>query len=95
MATRDTIHQAYVDALAGDPVSAFGGILISNVEIDKPPLKRSITLFCEVVIAPVIPRKPSNSKRKEESILLIKRNGSSGYHCQDLFKWGFGTRKGS
>src|SRR5690606_12358542 len=35
LATRSTIKQAYVDALAGDPVSAFGGILISNVEIDK------------------------------------------------------------
>ena len=25
LAQRDTLHQAYVDALAGDPVSAFGG----------------------------------------------------------------------
>merc|ERR1712086_441665 len=33
-AQRETVHQAYVDALAGDPVSAFGGVLISNVEID-------------------------------------------------------------
>ena len=28
LAQRDTLHQAYVDALAGDPVSAFGGVLI-------------------------------------------------------------------
>src|SRR5690554_6088620 len=34
IATRDTIKQAYVDALAGDPVSAFGGILIANTKID-------------------------------------------------------------
>ena len=33
LAQRDTLHQAYVDALAGDPVSAFGGVLISNKEI--------------------------------------------------------------
>jgi phosphoribosylaminoimidazolecarboxamide formyltransferase/IMP cyclohydrolase len=52
MATRSTIHQAYVDALAGDPVSAFGGILISNVEIDKPTAEEIHNLFCEVVIAP-------------------------------------------
>ena len=52
MATRSTIHQAYVDALAGDPVSAFGGILISNVEIDKPTAEEIHKLFCEVVIAP-------------------------------------------
>lgn len=52
MAIRSTIHQAYIDALAGDPVSAFGGILISNVEIDKPTAEEIHKLFCEVVIAP-------------------------------------------
>ncbi|RUA15674.1 MAG: bifunctional phosphoribosylaminoimidazolecarboxamide formyltransferase/IMP cyclohydrolase PurH [Flavobacteriia bacterium] len=52
LATRSTIKQAYVDALAGDPVSAFGGILISNVEIDKATADEIHELFCEVVIAP-------------------------------------------
>lgn len=52
LAQRETIRQAYVDALAGDPVSAFGGILISNVEIDKPTAEEIHKLFCEVVIAP-------------------------------------------
>ena len=33
LATRSTIAQAYADALAGDPVSAFGGILIANTTI--------------------------------------------------------------
>lgn len=52
LAQRDTLHQAYVDALAGDPVSAFGGVLISNKEIDKPTAEEIHKLFCEVVIAP-------------------------------------------
>ena len=52
LATRSTIKQAYVDALAGDPVSAFGGILISNKEIDAPTAEEIHELFCEVVIAP-------------------------------------------
>jgi phosphoribosylaminoimidazolecarboxamide formyltransferase/IMP cyclohydrolase len=52
IAQRHTIHQAYVDALAGDPVSAFGGILISNTEIDKATAEEIHGLFCEVVIAP-------------------------------------------
>ena len=38
LATRKNLHQAYIDALAGDPVSAFGGGLISNKEIDKEEL---------------------------------------------------------
>ncbi|ARN71905.1 bifunctional phosphoribosylaminoimidazolecarboxamide formyltransferase/IMP cyclohydrolase [Nonlabens tegetincola] len=52
VAQRDTIHQAYVDALAGDPVSAFGGILIANANIDKATAEEIHQLFCEVVIAP-------------------------------------------
>ena len=51
-AQRDSIHQAYVDALAGDPVSAFGGILIANTEIDQATAAEIHKLFCEVVIAP-------------------------------------------
>lgn len=52
LAQRESIHQAYVDALAGDPVSAFGGILIANTEIDAPTAEEIHQLFCEVVIAP-------------------------------------------
>jgi phosphoribosylaminoimidazolecarboxamide formyltransferase/IMP cyclohydrolase len=51
-AQRKTVYEAYVDALAGDPVSAFGGILISNSEIDKSTAEEIHKLFCEVVIAP-------------------------------------------
>jgi phosphoribosylaminoimidazolecarboxamide formyltransferase/IMP cyclohydrolase len=52
VASRSTIHQAYVDALAGDPVSAFGGILIANRPIDIATATEVNKLFCEVVIAP-------------------------------------------
>ena len=52
LAQRDSLHQAYVDALAGDPTSAFGGVLISNKKIDIATAKEIHKLFCEVVIAP-------------------------------------------
>ncbi len=52
LAQRENLHQAYVDALAGDPVSAFGGVLISNKEIDKDTAEEIHKLFCEVVVAP-------------------------------------------
>ena len=52
VASRSTIHQAYLDALAGDPVSAFGGILIANRTIDMATATEVNKLFCEVVIAP-------------------------------------------
>lgn len=52
LATRSTIKEAYETALAADPVSAFGGILISNTEIDLATATLINELFCEVVIAP-------------------------------------------
>ena len=52
IATRSTLKAAYEDALAGDPTSAFGGILIANREIDLSTAEEIHKLFCEVVIAP-------------------------------------------
>lgn len=52
LAQRNTVLEAYEAALAGDPVSAFGGILISNTKIDEKAAKEINKLFCEVVIAP-------------------------------------------
>ncbi len=52
IAQRKSISQAYTDALAGDPQSAFGGVLISNKEIDTITANEIHKLFCEVIIAP-------------------------------------------
>lgn len=72
IAQRDSIHQAYVDALAGDPVSAFGGILISNTEIDKTTAEEIHDLFCEVVIAPSFSAEALEIlKGKKNRILLV------------------------
>lgn len=72
LAQRDTVKQAYVDALAGDPVSAFGGILISNSEIDGETSEEIHKLFCEVVIAPSFTDEAIEIlKGKKNRILLI------------------------
>jgi len=52
LASRNSLLEAYKDALAGDPISAFGGVLISNKEIDFQTADEINKLFCEVVIAP-------------------------------------------
>lgn len=52
VATRPTLEQAYSAALAGDPVSAFGGVLICNEQMDLLTAQKVNELFCEVVIAP-------------------------------------------
>ncbi len=73
LATRNTVNQAYVDALAGDPVSAFGGVLISTVEIDAPTAEEIHKLFCEVVIAPSYSNDALDIlKGKKNRIILIQ-----------------------
>ncbi len=52
VATRPTIFEAWEAALAGDNVSAFGGILISNTTIDLKTAEAIDQIFYEVLIAP-------------------------------------------
>ena len=74
IAQRSNLHQAYVDALAGDPVSAFGGVLISNSEIDVSTAEEIHKLFCEVVIAPSFsPEALTVLKGKKNRILMVQK----------------------
>lgn len=52
LATRDTVAEAWRDALAGDPVSAFGGVLITNTEVNAEAAEEINKIFFEVIIAP-------------------------------------------
>jgi len=52
VATRQNIKEAWVDALAGDPVSAFGGVIIANRVIDLVTAEEMNKIFFEVLIAP-------------------------------------------
>ena len=74
-AQRETISQAYTDALAGDPVSAFGGVLIANTEVDLETAEKIHTLFCEVVIAPSFSEDAlAVLKGKKNRIILIQKD---------------------
>lgn len=52
LASRDELKTAWKDALAGDPVSAYGGVLITNAIVDKDTAEEINKLFFEVIIAP-------------------------------------------
>jgi phosphoribosylaminoimidazolecarboxamide formyltransferase/IMP cyclohydrolase len=79
LAQRDKVLEAYNDALAGDPVSAFGGILISNTKIDKATADEIHKLFCEVVIAPSFDDDALEvlTSKKNRRILLLKQSDFS------------------
>ncbi|HQQ92970.1 MAG TPA: bifunctional phosphoribosylaminoimidazolecarboxamide formyltransferase/IMP cyclohydrolase [Bacteroidia bacterium] len=73
VASRPTLKQAYRDALAGDPVSAFGGILIANRPIDKETASEINTLFCEVVIAPGFDEEALAILKSKPNRILLKQ----------------------
>ncbi len=74
VATRPTMLQAWTDALAGDPVSAFGGVLIANREIDADTAAEIDKIFFEVIIAPSYSEGAlAILKKKKNRIILIQR----------------------
>jgi phosphoribosylaminoimidazolecarboxamide formyltransferase/IMP cyclohydrolase len=93
-AVREKLSEAYADALAADPVSAFGGVLISNKPMDLQTAQAVHELFCEVVIAPGYDHEALELlKQKKNRILLIQKEASlssetlrtclNGYLVQD------------
>ena len=77
LASREDKVQAWKDALAGDPVSAFGGVIITNVEIDEAVAKEMNSLFMEVCIAPSFtPEALEILKSKKNRILLIQKGAA-------------------
>ena len=77
IATRDTLAEAYARALEGDPVSAFGGVLIANRTIDIATAEKIHTLFCEVVIAPDFDDDALEMLKGKKNRILLKRQDVS------------------
>jgi phosphoribosylaminoimidazolecarboxamide formyltransferase/IMP cyclohydrolase len=73
LASRNSMRQAYLDALAADPTSAFGGVLIANGTIDLATAEEINKLFCEVVIAPAYAQEAIDllEEKKNRIILII------------------------
>ncbi len=74
IASRNVLLDAWKDALAGDPVSAFGGILITNAGLDKATAEEIDKLFFEVIIAPSYADDALEvMKRKKNRIILVRK----------------------
>lgn len=75
LACRPTLLEAWKDALAGDPVSAFGGIVVTNKPIDKATAEEMNKIFFEVVIAPNYDNDALEIlKQKKNRIILIQKD---------------------
>ena len=74
IASRSTVKQAWIDALACDPVSAFGGVLITNVEVDLETAQEINNLFFEVLIAPAYQPEAVELFSKKKNRVILQRN---------------------
>lgn len=74
MACRPTVEEAWKAALAGDPVSAFGGIVVTNRKIDKQAAEAINEIFFEVIIAPEYDKDALDILfQKKNRIILIQK----------------------
>ena len=76
LASRPTLVDAWKDALAGDPVSAFGGVLITNAVIDKETAEEVNKIFFEIIIAPDYDVDALEILgQKKNRIILVRKEG--------------------
>jgi len=78
MASRPTVKEAWLAALEADPVSAYGGIVIANRNIDKEAAESINEIFFEVIIAPVYNDDALDIlKQKKNRIILRYKSGTN------------------
>jgi phosphoribosylaminoimidazolecarboxamide formyltransferase/IMP cyclohydrolase len=81
IASRPTVKEAWDAALAGDPESAFGGVLVCNASIDKATAVAINEIFFEVLIAPAFDADALEIlKTKKNRILLVQKTGLTATH---------------
>jgi phosphoribosylaminoimidazolecarboxamide formyltransferase / IMP cyclohydrolase len=73
VAVAPTLHEAYLTALACDPVSAFGGVIISNKPVDKATAEELHKLFFEVLIAPDFAADALEILQAKKNRILLRR----------------------
>ncbi|MGD1839680.1 MAG: bifunctional phosphoribosylaminoimidazolecarboxamide formyltransferase/IMP cyclohydrolase [Thermonemataceae bacterium] len=69
-----TPKEAYLNALKADPVSAFGGIIITNQPIDKAVAEELHQLFFEVLIAPSFEEDAFTILKAKKNRILLKQH---------------------
>ncbi len=72
IASRDTVLESWHRALEGDPISAFGGVLICNREVDEATSMEIDKLFYEVLIAPSFSNDALGVLKKKKNRILLK-----------------------
>jgi phosphoribosylaminoimidazolecarboxamide formyltransferase / IMP cyclohydrolase len=76
IASRSTVKESWDAALAGDPESAFGGVLVCNVTIDKSTAEAISEIFFEVLIAKDFDADALAVLQAKKNRILLKQKNS-------------------
>ena len=79
LASNPSLTEAWKKALAGDPISAFGGVLICNAKMDLATAQEVNKIFCEIIIAPSYDKDALEVlKSKKNRIILVQKQVELG-----------------
>ncbi|MBP3254281.1 MAG: bifunctional phosphoribosylaminoimidazolecarboxamide formyltransferase/IMP cyclohydrolase [Bacteroidales bacterium] len=76
LAVRSTLKEAYLKALEGDPVSAFGGVFVCNRKVDKETAEQMNKIFMEVCIAPDYDQEALEILFSKKNRIILKRKNT-------------------
>jgi len=76
-AIRPTVKEAFDAALAGDPVSAFGGVFITTARIDKATAEAMGTIFFEIICAPGFDPEALEILKQKKNRMILERRPST------------------
>ncbi|MDP1621801.1 MAG: bifunctional phosphoribosylaminoimidazolecarboxamide formyltransferase/IMP cyclohydrolase [Bacteroidales bacterium] len=74
IATRQSFKEAYLDALACDPVSAFGGIIVANGTVQPDTAEELNKLFFEILIADGYENDALNLLKSKKNRIILQKN---------------------
>ncbi|MCE1199073.1 MAG: bifunctional phosphoribosylaminoimidazolecarboxamide formyltransferase/IMP cyclohydrolase [Marinilabiliales bacterium] len=72
-ASRSDVKEAFLAALAGDPVSAFGGIFVTNAEVEADTAVEAAKIFFEVIIAPSYTKEALEVFKAKKNLIVLTR----------------------
>jgi len=84
VALGSSLKEAYIKALACDPISAFGGIIAANRKLDSPVAQEIVKLFAEVVIAPDADPDAKDILSEKTNLRLLITGGMPNPGSKDL-----------
>jgi len=76
VASRENLTEAWKEALACDPVSAFGGVIVTNRQVDEVTASEIDNLFFEIIIAPGYSEKALEILKRKKNRIILQRKSS-------------------